>query len=255
MGEHLPSLRLSRRAMLAGMGGMACLPTLGVADAAGRESPPPAPEVAKPADIAKPAAAIAEGPQKALEALAVGNRRFVTGKTRHAHRAALWRSHLLDGQEPFATILGCSDSRVPVELVFDQGFGDLFVVRVAGNIVDPATFGSIGYGIEHLKTPLVVVLGHEQCGAVTAALNELRNDVSDRPAIDALLDFVKPSLANIDSELSMTKQVAQGVEANVRRAVEQLVNAPAAKSEIDAGRIRIVGAVYDLKTGQVRFLR
>jgi carbonic anhydrase len=143
---------------------------------------------------------------------------------------------------------------VPPELVFDQGFGDLFVVRVAGNIVDPATLGSIDYAVEHLKTPLLVVLGHEQCGAVTAALEELRKDVSDSAGIDALLDFVKPSLTTIDPELSMTKQVALGVEANVRRAVEQLTGTEAGVSEVEASKVAIVGAVYELKSGRVRFL-
>lgn len=112
-------------------------------------------------------------PRNAAEALArlkSGNARFVEGRTRHAHEGADWRKQLVADQKPFATILGCSDSRVPPELVFDQGFGELFVIRVAGNVIDTDVAGSIQYASRHLKTQLLVVMGHEGCGAVTATL-------------------------------------------------------------------------------------
>ena len=110
---------------------------------------------------------------KALTWLKQGNVRFVSGRLRHAHHAVNWRKHLEGSQQPFATILACSDSRVPPELVFDQGFGDLFVIRVAGNIVATDVLGSLQYATRHLHTPLVVVMGHESCGAVTAAVDAL----------------------------------------------------------------------------------
>src|SRR6476659_1773858 len=112
-----------------------------------------------------------KGGAEALARLKVGNIRFVRGKTRHAHESADWRKHLVGDQKPFATILGCSDSRVPPELVFDQGFGDLFIVRVAGNVIAPDVVGSLAYAALHLVTPLFVVLGHGTCGAVTAAVD------------------------------------------------------------------------------------
>ena len=110
---------------------------------------------------------------QALEWLKEGNLRFASSRPRHAHEAASWRKHLKSGQQPFATILGCADSRVPPELVFDQGFGELFVIRVAGNIVSTDVLGSLQYAVRHLHTPLVVVMGHESCGAVTAAVDAL----------------------------------------------------------------------------------
>ena len=231
--------QVSRRALLAGMGTVACLPICSVT----------AQETQKPDPIRRPQTA-----KEALEVLIAGNRRFVVGRTQHAHEAAAWRSHLVQSQQPIATILGCSDSRVPPELVFDQGFGDLFVVRVAGNIIEPAVFGTIGYAVEHLRTSLLVVLGHQQCGAVTAALDGLRQNVEDQPGIEALLKYVKPSLKDIDPTLPRAKQIELGVEANVRRTTKQIVASPEAKRAISEGRHEVVGAVYDLQTGRVRFL-
>ena len=108
--------------------------------------------------------------KQAFRQLVEGNERFAAGKPEHPHEVRSWRDRLKEGQKPFATIIACSDSRVPPELVFDQGFGDLFMIRVAGNILSPGVVGSIEYAADHLGTPLLVVLGHEGCGAVTAAL-------------------------------------------------------------------------------------
>jgi carbonic anhydrase len=231
--------QVSRRSLLVAAGGIACSPA-----ARGNTQ-----EVAKPKKSLPP-----ESPREALDQLIAGNRRFVAGQTQHAHQAAAWRTHLVQGQQPIATILGCSDSRVPPELVFDQGFGDLFVVRVAGNIIEPAVFGSIEYSVVHLQTSLLVVLGHQQCGAVTAALDELRRNMQDQPGIEALLNYVKPSLKNIDPTLPRTKQIEIGVEANVRRATAQIAASPEGKRAIKEGRQHVVGAVYELTTGHVRFL-
>src|SRR5207253_9722942 len=129
---------------------------------------------------------------KALERLKVGNRRFAEGRVRHAHEAANWRKQLaMGGQQPFATIVGCIDSRVPIELVFDQGFGDLFVIRVAGNVIADETIGSIGYALRHLKTPLLVIMGHEGCGAVTAALDALSGNISQAKYIQSLVRHIE----------------------------------------------------------------
>src|SRR6185295_16645104 len=157
--------------------------------------------MAAPAFAAAPAAQEPGFPKNADEALGRlkdGNERFANGKTRHAHESADWRKHLVGGQKPFATILGCSDSRVPIELVFDQGLGDLFVIRVAGNVVAPDVVGSLAYAIEHLQTPLVIVLGHQNCGAVTAAIEAMANpDMREIPSIRNLLNLIEPGLRGL----------------------------------------------------------
>ena len=227
---------LSRRSVLAGIGaaGLATAIT-----AAGRS----APESGQPPEC-----------KQAFDDLKAGNQRFVTGETRHAHEAARWRKHLVEGQRPIATILGCSDSRVPPELVFDQGFGDLFVIRVAGNVIEPAVFGSIGYAVEHLKTVLFIVLGHQKCGAVTAALDGVFRHAKEPQGIENLLKYVKPAIADIDPSLPVAQQVELGVEANVRFAMKQVAWTPEGQRALREQRIAIEGGVYELATGKVRFL-
>lgn len=190
----------------------------------------------------------------ALERLKAGNTRFALGRTRHAHESANWRKQLVASQKPFATILGCSDSRVPTELVFDQGFGDLFVVRVAGNVIAEDVVGSIAYAALHLRTPLFVILGHAGCGAVTAAVDEKLKKVKEAERIEALLKLIEPGLEEIDLKLPYPKLVDAAVEANVRWSVKQLTDIPVAKQAVQVNRITIIGAVYDLQAGTVRFL-
>src|SRR3954470_16358263 len=165
----------------------------------------------------------------ALEALAqlkAGNRRFVVNQTSpesidHARRAALSA-----GQEPFAIILGCSDSRVPAELVFDQGFGDLFVIRVAGNIVAPSQVGSVEFAASRFGTRLVVVLGHSQCGAVGAALDELQGLASTESRnLRSIVDRVRPALETLlemPGRYDAETLLAEGVRANVRASADHL---------------------------------
>lgn len=191
---------------------------------------------------------------EALKALKEGNRRFAEGKAIHAHQAADWRAQLTGGQRPFATILACSDSRVPPELVFDQGFGDLFVIRVAGNIIDADIVGSIGYAYRHLKAPLVVVMGHEGCGAVTAALEAMDGRGEEPEYIMGLLKHIIPGLKGIDPALKGDSRVSAGVEANVRRSVEILARIPEGREAIKQKKVRLVRAIYELGTGRVRFL-
>jgi len=194
-------------------------------------------------------------PTETLRRLIDGNARFVSGKSAQRLPSHDRLVDLAESQHPFATILGCSDSRVPPEMVFDQGLGDLFIVRVAGNVVGTEILGSLGYALEHLATPLFVVLGHEGCGAVRAALDARRGDVKDGGPLSALLDAILPALEGIDPGESLEGQLHRAVEANVRCAVRQLAARPAGRAAVAEGRIQVVGAVYELSTGRVRFLR
>ena len=193
----------------------------------------------------------------ALNALASGNLRFVEGRSIHPHESASYRASLANGQHPFATVLACSDSRVTPVLIFDQGIGDLFVIRVAGNIVDDDVAGSIEYAVDHLGTRLLVVMGHENCGAVTAAYHSfVARDLGAREPheIESLLHRIEPALGNIDRSGSVDEQIAQGVEENVREAIRQLSRIPDLRHALEEDRVRIVGAIYSLRTGEVRFL-
>ena len=199
-------------------------------------------------------------PTDALNELRDGNRRFVAGEidaeslANHAHQAGM-----SGGQNPFAIILACSDSRVPVELVFDQGFGDLFVIRVAGNIVAPSQIGSIEFAASQFGTQLVVVLGHSNCGAVVATLKELSLEQTHRsPNLRAIVDRVRPAIepilaahaGNDDDAL-----VGAAVRANILASVERLTHGSLILEQlIDAGSLVIVGAEYSIETGKVEFL-
>jgi carbonic anhydrase len=188
---------------------------------------------------------------EALEWLLAGNERFVSGTPRHDHESIRRRRTLSDHQHPFAVILACADSRVPPELVLDHGLGDLFVIRVAGNVVSDDEAGSIQYAAVHLDTPLVVVLGHEGCGAVTAALGSVEDEPEE---LVSLMLKIRPALAGIDRSLAKEEQVHAGVEANVHLAVSQLREIAERESRPLADRMKVVGAVYELETGRVRIL-
>ena len=164
------------------------------------------------------------------------------------------RARLTRGQQPFATILGCSDSRVPPEWIFDVGLGELFVVRVAGNIISPEVAGSLQYAGAHLHTPLFVVLGHEGCGAIQAALETKFQGVRQRSRIQLLVDGILPALKGVDPELPPRKRLAQAVENNVRRTVQTILDSPEGRARLAEGRMKIVGAIYEIRTGRVRFL-
>jgi carbonic anhydrase len=191
---------------------------------------------------------------QALERLKEGNRRFLDGKARFPTVQKDVLADLARGQQPYATVLGCSDSRVPPELLFDAGFGELFVIRVAGNVLGTATRGSLQYAAVHLHTPLFVVLGHEGCGAVEAALAEEFHGARHRSRIAALLASIRPALEHLDPKLPHAELVHQAVEANVRETVRQAVESPEGRARIKDGSLRLVGAVYDIRTGAVRFL-
>lgn len=186
----------------------------------------------------------------ALVRLLEGNLRYVASQTSHPDQDAFRRLEVAKSQHPFAVILTCADSRVAPELLFDQGLGSLFVVRVAGNIADDAAIGSIEYAVEHLGARLVMVLGHERCGAVKAAL-----DGGHAPGrIGVLVDAIEPAVAR--SRGKAGDPLDNAVRSNVRMAVDRLSYAEPILSEAwRAGRIKVVGARYDLDAGTVELLR
>ena len=194
----------------------------------------------------------------ALDRLVEGNRRFLAGQawsTATSARARL--AGAASAQHPFAAILGCSDSRVPVEIVFGQELGDLFVVRVAGNVVSPATLGSLEFAVS-LGTPLLVVLGHTRCGAIGATVDALLGRGRCTGSLAAVVQWLSSALVPlIDAETLQDPAllVARGVEANVRRAVEEIPRASELiGGEIRAGRVAVVDGVFDLDSGEMQFL-
>lgn len=192
---------------------------------------------------------------EAMARLKNGNQRFMDEKPRHAHEKASWRNLLVESQKPFATVLGCSDSRVPPELIFDVGFGDLFTIRLAGNIIAEDVIGTLQYAVAHLHTPLVVVLGHEGCGAVTAAVEEMTHkEVKEPEHIEALIKLIKPGLSKLDFKQGKGALLNAAVEANVRWSMLQLSSSPGGKRALREKRVTLAGGVYELATGRVRFL-
>ena len=191
---------------------------------------------------------------EALARLKAGNERFVRGEARFPTVQKEVLADLARGQRPYATIVGCSDSRVPPELVFDASFGELFIVRVAGNVISAEVIGTLQYAGVHLRTPLFIVLGHEGCGAVQAALKTKLEGTRERERIALLLDSIIPGLNEVDAALSPEAQMAAAVEANVRWSMRQLLETPEAKARQAEGDMKLVGAVYELQTGRVRFL-
>ena len=161
---------------------------------------------------------------------------------------------LLKGQHPYATILCCSDSRVPPELIFDAGFGELFIIRTAGNVLSPEIGGSLQYAWRHLNTPLFVVLGHTQCGAVTAAIDTLLRGTRQHSRIQLLVECILPGLEDLDPQLTPEAMLAQAVEANVRWTMRQILESPEGRERQIEGRLRLVGAIDEIETGLVRFL-
>lgn len=232
---------MKRRQCLIG----ACGLGLGMALGAAAEAPPPRSidTVPYPRDAGE-----------ALARLKKGNQRFMDDKPLHGRQKSSWRSLLVETQKPFATVLGCSDSRVPPELVFDVGFGELFTIRLAGNIIARDVIGSLQYAARHLHTPLVVVLGHEGCGAVTATVEEMLHKPTEPEYIGALIQLIKPGLGELDLKLGRDALLRAAVEANVRWSMRQLATLPEGERALREGRVALVGGVYELATGRVRFL-
>jgi carbonic anhydrase len=213
-----------RAALLtAALGLFACLPAVHAADAVAPLSP-----------------------EESLKLLMSGNRRYASGHPRHPHQNARRRAEIAAGQHPFASILSCADSRVPPEIVFDEGLGDLFVTRLAGNIADDGVIGSLEYASEHLHVPLIVVLGHTNCGAIAAAA--AGGEAHDH--VRTLVEALKPA---IDKARTMPGDLqANAVRVNVEMTVARLrASEPTLSKLVREGKLRVVGAIYDLKTGRV----
>ena len=192
---------------------------------------------------------------EALTRLKEGNQRFRAGTPQHPNQDAVRLAELNEkGQHPFVTILGCSDSRVPPEILFDQGLGDVFTVRVAGNVADTDEIATLEYGVGHLHTPLLVVLGHEKCGAVTAVATEAELEGS----LPELLDNIEPAMAEarrLHPGLTGESLVPFVVRANVMQAIKDLLTrSPVARELVAERKVEIVGAIYDLASGKVNWL-
>ena len=195
--------------------------------------------------------------REALARLKEGNQRFVSGvRSLDSLLSHTKRAELAVVQSPFAIVLGCSDSRVPAELIFDQGLGDLFVIRVAGNIVAPSQVGSVEFAAERFGTSLVVVLGHTQCGAILATLEELRGPASRSPNMRSIVNRVRPTVETLLAAGLKEGEglVRQAVRANVRASADHLRHGSALLEQlIQEGRLLVVGAEYSLETGEVDF--
>lgn len=201
-----------------------------------------------------PSDAKARTGEEPLALLKEGNRRFAESRPAHPSSSPARRREVTGGQHPFAVVVGCADSRVPVELVFDRGIGDIFTVRNAGNVVERDALASIDYATTHLDVPLVVVMGHGQCGAVAAALAPAPSPEDVGLDLQTLIQTIQPALRAYHVEGTSPVDVAAGVEANVRWSVARL------REEAESGvlprdkDLLIIGAIYDLESGRVRFL-
>ncbi|MCB8979439.1 MAG: carbonic anhydrase [Ardenticatenaceae bacterium] len=197
--------------------------------------------------------------QEALERLQAGNQRFASGvQSLSTLSSRARRSDLVAGQAPFAIILGCSDSRVPAEIVFDQGLGDLFVIRVAGNIIAPSLVGSVEFAADKFGTRLVVVLGHSNCGAIQATLEELERPSANRsPNLHSIVDRIRPSVQSLlETELKHNRDelIHQAVRANIRTSANHLRHGSRILEKLIAhDDLLVVGAEYSLETGVVDF--
>jgi len=188
-------------------------------------------------------------PDSVLAELKAGNDHHARHQYQHPHETAARQRELISAQHPHAEILSCSDSRVPPEIVFDQGLGDIFVVRVAGNVATDTEIGSLEYGAEHLHIPLLVVLGHESCGAVTAAVEggEAEGHIA------SLVNLIKPAVEK--SRALPGDKVSNAVRVNVAMVVDQLrASNPVLAKLVAQGKLKIVGGVYSLETGKVTWL-
>lgn len=191
-------------------------------------------------------------PDDVWAVLAAGNERFAAGRPRHPHEDESYRESLVAGQHPIACVLSCADSRVTPELVFDQGLGDLFTVRSAGEVLDDAVVGSIEYAVEHIAVPLVVVLGHAGCGAVQATVDVVRGGPVPDGSIAALVQAIEPAVRGVTAGADDAAYLADCVKAQALRAAAALADAsPIVHEAVAAGRTTVVAGVYDLESGRV----
>lgn len=190
---------------------------------------------------------------QAWEQLMAGNERFVNGRLEHPEQSSMRRTEVAKGQHPYAIVLTCSDSRVPPEVVFDAGLGDIFVIRVAGNTADDAAIGSMEYAVEHLNVPLIVVLGHQRCGAVQAAVQTAGKNTRPAGHLAAIINPIVPAVSAIKGQSGDVAENA--MQQNVLRTVNQLRSSrPVLAEALHERKLSIVGARYDLDTGKVTVL-
>lgn len=188
-------------------------------------------------------------PAQAWQKLLDGNARFVAGSSIHPNQDAARRSSLVNEQHPFAIIFGCSDSRLAAEIIFDLGLGDAFVVRTAGHVLGDAVIGSLEYGVDVLNVPLIVILGHDSCGAVTAAKNTVDTGEMPRGGLRDLVERITPSV--LTARRAGLEDINDMVIENVRQSSERLLDSSRAISEaVDAGRTAVVGVAYRLADGR-----
>jgi carbonic anhydrase len=255
--------QLSRRTLILGAAaGVIAVPAF--AEDAGHAEPPPVRKARKPAPAkvapaqapppaAHGAAEVSLSPEDAMARLMAGNARFVAARATHPHLDEAYRRVVAGGQHPFATILACADSRVAPELIFDQGLGDLFVARVAGNVVDDAILASIEYSVIHLGSTLVMALGHERCGAVKATVDALagRGSEEDRDTrIGALAALITPAVQAVPADAPDKVDAAVSLNA-AQAAAEIFAGSKPLRSRVLAGKLKIVAARYDLDDGRV----
>jgi len=190
-------------------------------------------------------------PEIALQNLMNGNLRYAEGNASHPHHSPERRAELLSGQHPFAVILGCSDSRIVPELIFDQGLGDVFVIRTAGEVLDNVSLASIEYAIDHLGVPLVVVLGHDRCGAVTAAIEGGETEGH----LGCLIDFIQPAVDQAREAGEESDLLNCSIDNNVHNLVEALESSqPILSEKVERGELMILGAHYHMDSGLVEIL-
>jgi carbonic anhydrase len=206
------------------------------------------------ADMAKLGEGKAHTPAEAIRLLKEGNERFYTGKAEKIVVDAFERRSQIVRQTPFAVVLGCSDSRVPIEIVTDQGPGNLFVVRVAGNVAEGVALGTIEFAIHHLQIKAVVVLGHEGCAAVQFALRPWAERQGEPRLVRDLVESVVPGTWGVPTDLEPAERIKAAVKQNVRRQVERLSRQDVFGPHVREGKLAIVGAYYEIATGRVEFL-
>jgi len=201
-------------------------------------------------------------PQEALKILKAGNKRFIEGRSTHPNldsKRLIQAGKEDQGDHAYATIITCSDSRVPVELIFDTGIMDIFVVRVAGNVCDVNEAGSIEYGLSHVHTPVLVVLGHTQCGAVTAVSHAISGKGSAMEGnIPSLIDNIEPAVKRAfhkHPDITGDKIIPYAIKENIWQSIKDLfMKSPSTRELVKKGKVTVIGAVYNISTGQIEWL-
>ncbi|MER7892459.1 carbonic anhydrase [Micromonospora sp. NPDC094482] len=216
-------------------------------------APPPRPGRSSSAGSAPPGRPAGGTPRTALAELLAGNRRFISGQPVHGHDVTAAAASASGDQQPYAVLLGCIDSRVPLEAIFDQTFGSICVIRTGGHVLDRAVLGSIEYVVHQLGVPLVVVLGHERCGAVAATVEAVRSGERPGGALAHLVDQIAPAVTEVGADDPRVQPLA--IRRHVLRTVAALRADDLLAGPVAAGRVDVVGALYDLASGEVSLLR